>query len=97
MYIFTGRLHISPRQILQDCENLGINAIGYCNDLYPSQLKDLDKTAPVLLYAMGNLSLLKNKKNVAIIGSRDISNEGLRAGKYITKQFVVLHLKLCSK
>ena len=75
-------------RILSDCDKLEITTIGYNNDLYPSQLKDLDKKSPVLLYAKGDLSLLKSKKNVAVIGTRDISNEGLKAGKYITKQFV---------
>lgn len=75
-------------RILSDCDKLEITTIGYNNDLFPSQLKDLDKKSPVLLYAKGDLSLLKSKKNVAVIGTRDISNEGLKAGKYITKQFV---------
>jgi DNA processing protein len=74
--------------ILNDCESLGITTISYNNELYPIQLKDLGKKAPVLLYAKGDLSVLKSKKNVAIIGTRDISNDGLTAGSYITKQFV---------
>tara|TARA_B110001469_G_scaffold35395_1_gene35553 strand:+ start:132 stop:1070 length:939 start_codon:yes stop_codon:yes gene_type:complete len=75
-------------KILSDCKKLEIATIGYNNELYPLQLKDLDKKAPVILYAKGDLTVLKSTKNVAIIGTRNISNEGLKAGKYITKQFV---------
>ncbi len=76
-------------KVLEDCEKLKVVPIGYNNELYPEQLKDLGKKSPVLLYAKGNLSLLKSTKSVAIIGTRNISSEGSKAGRYITKQFVV--------
>ncbi len=74
--------------IIEECEKLKIIPIGYNNKFYPEQLKDLGKKSPVLIYAKGDLSLLKSKKNIAIIGTRNISVEGLKAGSYITKQFV---------
>tara|TARA_B110000114_G_C15068715_1_gene388645 strand:- start:821 stop:1759 length:939 start_codon:yes stop_codon:yes gene_type:complete len=74
--------------ILEECGKLKIIPVGYNNKLYPEQLKDLGKKSPVLIYAKGNLSLLKSTKNIAIIGTRNISIEGLKAGSYITKQFV---------
>jgi len=73
---------------LGDCERLGIVPISYSNDLYPSQLKDLDKKAPMLLFAKGDLSVLASKKNAAVIGTRNITPEGVKAGSYITSRLV---------
>lgn len=53
----------------------GVKIITLEDVTYPAQLKEMDEP-PFILYAYGNLGLL-NKNPVAIVGSRNISNEGL--------------------
>jgi len=59
----------------QKLDTKGVKVITLEDVTYPAQLKDMDEP-PFILYAYGNLNLL-NENPVAIVGSRDISNEGL--------------------
>jgi DNA processing protein len=53
---------------------------------YPVALKNkLKKLAPPILYYAGNLSLLSNK-GVAIVGSRDIDESGIRFTEQLSKR-----------
>lgn len=59
----------------QELDNKRVKVITLEDEIYPVQLKEMDKP-PFILYAYGNLNLL-NEDPVAIVGSRGISNEGL--------------------
>ena len=67
---------------LSNMENAGIKLLSYENEDYPKRLKDLPER-PLLLYAKGDLSLLK-QKCFAIVGTRMPSNYG----KLVTEKFV---------
>lgn len=59
------------------------------NDLcYPKELKKI-KDSPPILYYKGDIGILNQQKNIAVIGSRKISENGIRlaynAGKIIGK------------
>jgi DNA processing protein len=60
-------------QELISCEKLGIKIITFQNELYPSDLKDISNPPP-LLFAKGNLNLLKKVK-FGIVGSRAATME----------------------
>ena len=51
-----------------------IKKIVYGDKQYPKRLLDI-KNPPEVLYVLGNVDIL-NSKSVAIIGSRDCTNEG---------------------
>lgn len=61
-------------------ENLMVaQGVSYClaeDERYPSAIRDL-KDMPPLLYYKGNIEILNQYKNVAVIGSRKISKEGM--------------------
>ncbi|WP_397599201.1 DNA-processing protein DprA [Silvanigrella sp.] len=61
-------------------------SIIYGKDNYPKKLLDLN-TKLYLLYYMGKYELI-NKPSIAIIGSRDASNEGLKRASKISKMLV---------
>ena len=67
---------------LSNMENAGIKLLSYESEDYPRRLKDLPER-PLLLYAKGDLSLLK-QKCFAIVGTRMPSNYG----KLVTEKFV---------
>ena len=74
--IIRKREDSSDVNALQDELNTkGVKIITIEDESYPAQLKEMDEP-PFILYAYGNLDLL-NENLVAIVGSRDISNEGL--------------------
>lgn len=63
--------------------------ISYFDEEYPIQLKLL-KNPPLFLFCRGNIELLINKKNIAIVGTRESSSIGERVAEK-TAQF------FCSK
>ena len=60
----------------------GIEIITIEDERYPSKLLNLPER-PLILYAMGDLSLL-NKKSIAVVGTRSPTNYG----KIVTEKFV---------
>ena len=74
---------------LESWTNNGLWLIGRSDEAYPQYLKiKLKQNAPPLLYGAGNQDLLA-KGGLAIIGSRDVDEEGL----YFTNQVAVLCAK----
>ncbi|MDN4494231.1 DNA-processing protein DprA [Ureibacillus aquaedulcis] len=64
-----------------------IKAIPYTSDFYPKDLYDLIDP-PTILYAKGNISLLKEPRKIAIIGSRKATNYSSLAMEYIVPPLV---------
>ncbi|NOU63214.1 hypothetical protein GC096_04025 [Paenibacillus sp. LMG 31461] len=64
----------------------GIKLIPYNNINYPEQLK-LIKDPPLILYCMGNLEVLKNTKNVAVVGTRKPTDMGIKVAEKVTTSF----------
>lgn len=74
---------------LESWTNNGLWLIGRSDEAYPQNLKTkLKRNAPPLFYGAGNQELL-SKGGLAIIGSRDVDEEGL----YFTNQVAVLCAK----
>jgi DNA processing protein len=65
------------------CFEKNIKVISYYNENYPKYLKLLDD-APMFLYCKGNIDLLNNQNNVAVVGTRNNSDYG----KLITQKTV---------
>ena len=62
-------------QELENASKQNIQIITFEDDLYPSLLKELNDAPPVL-YAKGNLNLLKYPASLAVVGSRHASVSG---------------------
>jgi len=56
-----------------DCKD--IKVVNYFDLMYPFQLKLL-KNPPLFLFCKGNIELLTNKYNIAVVGTRENSNIG---------------------
>ncbi len=68
---------------LNICYEKDIKVISYFDNNYPKYLKLLDD-APMFLYCKGNIELLNNQDNVAVVGTRDNSDYG----KLITQKTI---------
>lgn len=73
-------------QTVLTCENLGISMIGYKEEHYPLRYNDLSDP-PVLLFAKGDTSALHTDLAVAIIGTREPTSFGSRAGQRLAELF----------
>src|SRR5688572_8960256 len=60
-------------------DNAGIKIISIFDHEYPQQLKRLKKP-PVIVNYLGDLSILKEKKNCAVIGTRNPTIHGYEYG-----------------
>lgn len=66
---------------LDDVSQSGMQVIASVDDEYPAVLRErLGTTAPPLLYAVGDLSLLE-KNLLGVVGSRDVSPEAAEVAK----------------
>ncbi len=72
-----------------ESEKQGIFFCTIEDKVYPSALKKL-KDAPVVLYYKGNIEAINQNKNIAVIGSRKVSEKGLKwsfeTGKAVADQ-----------
>jgi DNA processing protein len=77
------RQEINPEEELKKIQRENIQILTIRDKEYPKQLKEIFNP-PALLYIKGNLSNLNNNFNLAVVGTRKISNYG----KQITPQLV---------
>lgn len=68
--------------------------IEYCDELYPKQLRKIEKP-PSRLYAKGNLQIL-NQKGIAVVGSRTNTQYGEKMCKTFTKNLVEYDINIIS-
>ncbi len=71
--------------IIGQCAELGIHIIPIWDNIYPSKLREMSD-APVVLYALGNIDLLRNK-SIAIIGTRKSSPLGEQIARKVGNYF----------
>lgn len=83
--------HQSATRIISNSADHGIGIFTYFDDCYPDILKQCtDENGkldpPILLYYRGNLEALK-MPGVAVIGTREPTENGIKAGLYFSEQF----------
>lgn len=64
--------------ILDRCESLNIGIVTFADDEYPKSLRSL-KNPPAVLYYRGKLSGLNRRLCIAMVGTRKMSEYGMRA------------------
>ena len=72
-----------------------IEEVNIEDDIYPKQLLDLEKP-PKKLYVKGNLDLLKEEL-FSVVGTRNITEYGLKYGEEICKDLVLRDISLVSR
>ena len=71
--------------IIDQCAELGIHIIPIWDNRYPRKLREMSD-APVVLYALGNIDLLRNK-SIAIIVTRKSSHLGEQIARKVGNYF----------
>lgn len=74
------------RKILEDCDRLGIDIISYYDERYPKRLKEIDDSAPTVLYVRGKLPAVDNVLTVAVVGARRSSLYGNASATQISME-----------
>lgn len=67
------------------CRHEGISILPFFSPSYPKSLEALQRSRPVLLYALGDLELLHSDRSVTIVGTRSPSPEGRKAAYEIAR------------
>ncbi len=65
------------------CKENKVGIITYADPYYPDSLKEIKKP-PVLFYYMGNIPNLNNKLCVSVVGTRKMTEYGMRSGYKIS-------------
>ncbi|UEG50316.1 DNA-protecting protein DprA [Ferruginibacter lapsinanis] len=76
----------SAEDNLMSFETQGIQVLHYYSEDYPPLLRLIDDF-PIFLFCKGNTKLLKNTKNVAVIGTRECSEVGSRIARNTASYF----------
>ncbi|MFH1536954.1 MAG: DNA-processing protein DprA [Patescibacteria group bacterium] len=92
--ILKNRETINPDQEWEKILTSNIGVITIKNKNYPQQLKEI-YNPPAILYYQGNIDLL-NSISIAVVGSRKISEYGIRASNLIVKQLASAGLTIIS-
>lgn len=70
---------------------LGINYTCFYDNDFPNELKKLNiggkNASPIILYYKGNIDNVLNIPSVAIVGTREVTKEGIQAGTIVSKRF----------
>ena len=82
---------ISAHNIISRSEQEGIGIISYYDSEYPEILRstideDGKLSAPVVLYYKGDIKVA-SLPGIAVIGTREPTNEGVKGGKYLASEF----------
>jgi DNA processing protein len=83
--------HQTAKRIIDRSAQDGIGVISYYDDTYPEILRSCTNEEgkpdqPLILYYRGNLDALK-KAGIAIIGTREPTLNGVKAGKFFAAEF----------
>ena len=60
------------------CKWNRVGVLNYCDAMYPDSLKTM-KNPPIILYYLGNLPNLNNKLCVSVVGTRKMTEYGMRS------------------
>lgn len=78
-------------RIIERSELEHIKVISYYDNDFPKQLKNIQKngkkSSPIILHYKGNIKRLCGPDGIAIIGTREPTEEGIKAGEYFGEFF----------
>lgn len=87
-------------RIIDTCELQKIGIISYFEDIFPENLKycvnsEGKEDPPIVLYYRGNIEALKSP-GIAIIGTREPTDNGVKAGLYFSKELAKRNFNIVS-
>ncbi|WP_207369463.1 DNA-processing protein DprA [Heyndrickxia coagulans] len=82
-------------KLLAADENEGIKVIPISSEWYPNYLR-LIPDPPTILFAKGNIELLKEKQNLAVVGTREPTVSGIKAAQKIAMTFAEMGYTIVS-
>ncbi len=83
--IFKSEYKLEAMKMYKELKKYNIKIIHLENDYYPENLK-LIYSPPIVIYANGNVNLLKNKNKIGIVGSREASEYGKKSAYALGKK-----------
>lgn len=82
-------------KLIDECEKDEIHIITFQSEFYPSSLRNI-YNPPLILFAKGNIEVLKNKLTITVIGSRNPSAYSIKAGKRICTELAKIGFVIVS-
>lgn len=87
-------------RIIDTCELQKIGILSYFEEQFPQQLKrcvnaEGKEDPPIVLYYRGNLEAL-NRPGIAVIGTREPTRNGIKAGLYFSKELAKRNFNIVS-
>lgn len=73
-------LQIETERILEKCYNENIRISTCFDDDFPEKFNEIKDDSPVLVFIKGDESMLRNRSNIALIGTRNPSERGFNLG-----------------
>lgn len=86
---------IKAEHVMKAHEDYDITVIPISSEWYPAYLRLIDDP-PTLLFAKGNLDLLKEKHNLAIVGTREPTKMGIISARKISATFAAMGYTIVS-
>lgn len=84
--LVTTSTQVDPNEIWQGILEKGCQVISLLDDTYPGLLKQME-SPPIVLYAKGDISLLKSSC-LAVVGTRKVTSYGRLATAHFTQELV---------
>jgi len=87
------------KSIIDECKKKDINYISLANDLFPRELKELVRggyDVPVLLFYKGDISKINERRNIAIIGTREPHDITIEEGRALAKELSDRNINIIS-
>jgi DNA processing protein len=81
--------------ILSKSDRAGITVLSVFDELFPSDLKEIHDS-PIIINVKGNYRELNSRPGVAIIGTREPTEEGRKMGRFLGKYFGELKFNVVS-
>jgi len=82
-------------QIFEKSENANVKILSYFDSQYPESLKSI-ADPPLIINVKGDVNKLRTLVGVAIIGTREPSEAGLKAGVYFSKALAEMGFNIVS-
>ncbi|MBO5065168.1 MAG: DNA-processing protein DprA [Clostridia bacterium] len=70
-------------EIFKECKNSGYTIITPHSDLYPERLGNLPDM-PLVIYGLGDCSVLKDRLSIGIVGTRNASDYGIKTAQKLS-------------
>lgn len=79
-------------KIIERSRNQGIGIMSYFDEIFPEKLKHIvdakgKNNSPLFIYYKGDIQAILDKPAIAIIGTREPTPEGIKAGEFFSSQF----------